>query len=63
MLRTVRKTILVVMLLATTLERLFAMDGVPGPGGSTPEPSTFMLVGLGLLAGGYALYRGRRRKP
>lgn len=40
----------------------FAMSGVPGPGGSTPEPSTFLLVGIGLAAGGYAVYRGRRRK-
>jgi uncharacterized RDD family membrane protein YckC len=58
-----KKSIRFLPLFAITLDSLFAMSGVPGPGGSTPEPSTFLLVGIGLLAGGYAVYRGRRRRP
>jgi hypothetical protein len=41
-----------------------AMDGViqPDPGADTPEPATVVLVGVGLVAGGFAVWRSRRRQ-
>ena len=41
-----------------------AMDGViqPGEDADTPEPATVVLVGIGLAAGGFAVWRSRRRQ-
>lgn len=40
-----------------------AMDGVTQGGGTdTPEPSSLVMAGIGLAAGGYALWRSRRTR-
>ena len=40
-----------------------AMDGITQNGGDdAPEPSTMVLVGVGLAAGGFAAWRSRRTK-
>ena len=39
-----------------------AMDGVTQGGGDTPEPSSMVMVGIGVAAGGYAVYRNRRAR-
>ena len=40
-----------------------AMDGVNQTvGADTPEPSTVVLMGIGLVAGGFVAWRSRRTK-
>ncbi len=56
-----KNRISIFLFLATLAQQSFGMEGVPGPGGSAPEPASILLVGIGIAAGGYAVYRSRRK--
>jgi len=60
--KTLDACVSIAFLLLAGVSSAFAMSGVGHGGGDTPEPSTLGLVAIGLIAGGYVFYRGRRQR-